>query len=526
MTVSRRRFLASTGAAVASLSAPSIVAAQGQRELRHIPHADVSSLDPVWTTADITRNHGNMVYDQLFGMDTNFQPHPQMLAGFTTSADGLTWDLTLRDGLKFHDGEKVLARDCAASLTRWSKRDAYGSAFAVRANEISAPSDTVIRIRLKTPFALLPEAMAQPACVIMPERLALTDPNKQVTDPTGSGPFRFLPDERVSGSRVVYAKFDGYVPRPEGKVSFLAGPRIVYFDRVIWTYQPDPATAAAALSKGEYDWWENPPADLAELIKRNKDLAFEVKNKMGSIGCIRFNHLLPPFNNPVIRRLVLACVNQNECMEAVSGADASLFNDKVGLFTPGMPMANDAGIEALTRRTDFAKVKQDLAAAGYKGEKIVLMGPSTIPSLHAQSQVADDLLRKMGFNVDYQSLEWGTVVQRRASKEPLDKGGWSIFITNLTSLSNVFVPAHIGIRSGPSAWFGWPDAPKLEELREAWLNAPTTEEQKKLARALQLQAFSDVPFVPMGQFYQPAAFNKNLLDLQPGWPVFHGVRRA
>jgi peptide/nickel transport system substrate-binding protein len=154
------------------------------------------------------------------------------------------------------------------------------------------------------------------------------------------------------------------------------------------------------------------------------------------------------------------------------------------------------------------------------------MGPSTIPSLHAQSQVVDDLLRRMGFNVDYQSLEWGTVVQRRASKEPLDKGGWNIFITNLTSLTNVFVPAHIGIRSGPNGWFGWPNAPKLEEYREAWLNAPTVEEQKKIARLLQAQMFQDVPYVPMGQFYQPAAFNKNLVDLQIGWPVFHGVRRA
>lgn len=523
MSIGRRTLFAT---AAASLAAPGIVAAQGQRELRFIPHADVTSLDPVWTTADITRNHGNMVYDQLFGFDAGFQPHPQMLAGFTTSADGLTWDLTLRDGLKFHDNEKVLAKDCVASLIRWTKRDAFGSALAARTNEISAVSDTVIRVRLKTPFALLPEAMAQPACVIMPERLALTDPNKQVTDTTGSGPFKFLPNERVSGSRVVYEKFAGYVPRPDGKVSFLAGPRVVHFDRVIWTYQPDPATSAAALSKGEYDWWENPPADLADLIKRNKDLAFEVKNTMGSVGCIRFNHLNPPFDNPAIRRLVLACVNQKEFMEAVSGADASLYNTKIGLFTPGMPMANDAGVAALTERTDFAKVKQNLAAAGYKGEKIVLMGPSTITSLHAQSQVVDDLLRKMGFNVDYQALEWGTVVQRRASKEPIDKGGWNIFITNLTSLTNVFVPAHIGIRSGPNAWFGWPNAPRLEELREAWLNAPDQATQKAIARDLQAQMFTDVPYVPCGQFYQPAAFHKGLRDIQAGWPVFHAVRKA
>ena len=526
MSVSRRTVLAAAGAGTLGLAAPGIAGAQGQRELRFIPHADVASLDPVWTTADITRNHGNMVYDQLFGLDASFRPHPQMLAGFTTSSDGKTWELTLRDGLSFHDGEKVLARDCVASLLRWTKRDAFGSAMMARTDAIEAASDTVIRIRLKTPFALLPEAVAQPACVIMPERIARTDANTQITDPTGSGPFRFEAAERVSGSRVVYARFERYVPRPEGLPSFLAGPRVVHFDRVIWTYQPDPATAVAALSKGEYDWWENLPADLMGLSRRSRDLVVAVKNTMGSVGCIRFNHLHPPFDNPAIRRLVLATVNQKEFMEAVSGAEPELYRTKVGLFTPGMPMANDAGVEVLKERTDFDKIKQDLAAAGYKGEKVVLLGASTIPSLHVQAQVADDLLRRMGFNVDYQSLEWGSVVQRRASKEPPEKGGWHIFITNLTSLTNVFLPAHIGIRSGPSAWFGWPNAPKLEELREAWLNAPNADSQKLIARELQMQMWQDVPYVPLGQFYQPAAFNRNLVDIQAGWPVFHAVRRA
>jgi peptide/nickel transport system substrate-binding protein len=512
------------GAAAAALAAPKTVAAQNARELRHIPHADVAILDPVWTTADITRNHGNMVYDQLFGLDEGYAPHPQMLAGFTTSADGLTWDLTLRDGLKFHDGEKVLARDCAQSIDRWSKRDPFGTALGARANEIAAVSDSVLRIRLKTPFALLPEALAQPACVMMPQRLAQTDPNKQVTDPTGSGPFKFLADERVSGSRVAYAKNAAYAPREGGKASFLAGPRVAHFDRVVWTYQADAATAAAALAKGEHDWWELPTNDLVPLLKRDKNITVEVKNTMGSVGCLRFNHLFPPFDNPKIRQLVLSAIDQRDCMEAVSSPDYYALTQ--GLFTRGMPMANDAGTEALTARKDFAQLKKDLYAAGYKGEKIVLMGPTTIPVLHFQSQVVDDLLRKMGFEVDYQALEWGTVVQRRASKEPPEKGGWHIFITNLTSLTNVFLPAHIGIRSGPAAWFGWPDAPKLEELRDAWLNASNAEEQKAIARKLQVQMFEDVPYVPLGGFFAPAAHLKSVADIQKGWPVFHAARRV
>jgi peptide/nickel transport system substrate-binding protein len=518
---------ATLGAAASiALAAPRIVRAETARTLRFIPHADLASLDPVWTTADISRNHGNMIYDQLFGLDAGFRPQPQMLDGYRTDNDGLVWELTLRDGLVFHDKIPVLARDCVASVLRWGKRDSYGSALLDRTDEITASSDRMIRIRLKKPFCLLPEALAQPNCVMMPERVAKTDPNTQISDPTGSGPFRFVTDERVSGSRSVYARFEAYQPRPHGTTSFLAGPRVVHFDRAVWTFQPDPATAAAAIAKGEFDWWENPAIDLISLLHRERDLVVEVKNRMGSIGCIRFNHLYPPFDNVAIRRLVLACVDQEVFMQAVAGAEPELYRTKVGLFTPGMPMATDLGTEALTARTDFDNVRQELAAAGYKGEKVVLMGPSTVYSTHAESQVTEDLLRRMGFNVDYQSLEWGTVVQRRASKEPPDKGGWNIFITNLTSLTNVFLPAHIAIRGGQAAWFGWPNVPRLEALREDWLSAPTFEAQRQLAGEIQAQFFRDVTHVPLGQFFQPTCFNKDLIDIQPGWPVMHSVRRA
>jgi len=449
-----------------------------------------------------------------------------MVAGANVSADGKTWELTLRDGLRFHDGEPVRAIDCVTSIRRWWARDSYGTVLQARTDEIAATSDKVIRFRLKEPFALLPEALAQPACVIMPERIAKTEPTVQITDPTGSGPFRFKPDERIAGSRVVYERFAGYVPRADGTTSFLAGPKVAHFDRVVWTFQPDPATAAAAMQKNEFDWLEGPAVDLVALLRRDPNLQLRIINRMGGIGCIRFNSLNPPFDNPAIRRLVMACVDQKDYAEAVSGAEPELYKTGVGLFTPGMPMATDVGVGAMAGRKDFDKVKQELTAAGYKGEKVVLLGPSTIPSLHAQSLVASDMLRRMGFNLDYLSLEWGTVVQRRASKEAIDKGGWSIFITNLTSLNNVFVPAQIAIRSGPAAWFGWPNAPKLEELREQWLAAPDVATQKKIVDQMQLQAFQDAPYVPTGHWTGFTCFNKSISGIQNGWPVFWNVRKG
>jgi len=519
----RRTFVAS---AAVSLAVPNIVQAQGQRVLKHVPHADVAVLDPMWTTADITRNFSSAVYDTLYGLDANFRPSPQMVEGHVIENDGKLWKLTLRDGLKFHDGTPVLARDAVASIKRFCVRDPYGSALMARTDEISAPSDKVIEIRLKRPFSQVPDALGQYACVIFPERLAKTDAGTQITEVMGSGPFRFLTDERVSGSRVVYARNPNYVPRKDGTPSFYAGPKVVNFDRVEVTFVPDPATTAAALTNGEYDWVEYPSIDLLGMLRKNRNLVVEVMNRMGSIGCIRFNSLQPPFDNPAIRRIVLSAVNQQDFMEAVAGAEPSLISLGAGMMAKASPMASTVGAEITKGRKDYDKIKQELAAAGYDGRKIVLLGATTIPTIHAQSQVTDDLLRKIGFNVDYQALEWGTVVSRRASKEPVDKGGWNIFITNLGGTGNIFIPAANPIRVGPNAWFGWPNAPKLDALREAWLEAPDFAAAKKIAAQMQEQLWQEVPYVPTGEFAQPSAYYNYLKDVQIGWPVFWSVKRA
>lgn len=451
-----------------------------------------------------------------------------MLAGHRTDSDGTLWELTLREGLLFHDGVPVLARDCVASILRWARRDAYGSALLARADEIIAASDRVIRIRLKTPFAQLPEALAQPTCLMMPERVATTDAYKQITDTTGSGPFRFVADERIPGSRVVYARFEKYVPRTEGTASFLAGPRVAHFDRVIWNYVPEASTAAAALAAGEYDWWGDSDIDHYDLLRRYPGLRLELKNRMGYIGGLRFNHLHKPFSDVVIRRLVLACVNQQTFMEAVAGAQSELYRTNVGLCTPDTPMANQAGTERLTARADFDAVKKELAAAGYNGETVVFVAP-TVPAFHAQGQVAVDLLRRMGFAVDYQELDLAAIVQRRNSKERPEKSGWNATVTSTYFLQSVLPPANPLIRNGAAGmpgFPGWPDVPRLEALRENWLNASTPEEQKRIAAEMQAQVFSDVPYVPLGVWFQPTCHRQDIVDIQPGWPVMHGVRRV
>jgi peptide/nickel transport system substrate-binding protein len=523
----RRRTLLKAGL-TAALAHPALVRAQSATTLKFVPYADLALLDPA-VSAFVTRNHGMMVFDTLFAMDEAGIAQPQMLEGYTTGDDGLTWVLTLRDSLRFHDGTPVLARDAVASLQRWQIGDAFGQALAAATDELSAPSDKQIKFRLKHRFHLLPDALAHPTnnmAVIMPERLAKTPADVRLTEIVGSGPFRYLPTERVPGARNVYARFAGYVPRPQGSPSFCAGPRMAYFDRVEWLTTPDPGTQIAALMAGEVDWVEQPLMDLVPSLRAKSDLKTEVVETKGLAGFLRFNFLFPPFDNPAIRQAVLRAVNQSAFMEAVVGANAA-YDAHCGIFTPGTKLANDAGMEALNGSHPIAEIARALEAAGYKGERIVYLVPTDVPRINAIAEVGADMLRKIGMNVDDVSTDWGTTVQRSVSRQPLDKGGWSMFAA-FTGGYDMSSPATAQLLrgNGPRAFNGWPELPKLEALRDAWLATEDQTTQLDIARQIQAQAMVDVPYLPVGSYFQPTAYRADLTDMRKGLVQFTGVRRA
>ena len=523
----RRRTLL---AAAATLAAPRAVRAQAATTLRFIPQADVTALDPVWTSVYVTRNHAFLVFDSLYGQDSAFRIQPQMVEGHATEDGGRTWRLTLRPGLRFHDGTPVLARDCVASIRRWARRDPFGQTLMARTTELSAPGDRTILFRLAAPFPLLPDALGKLGgnmLPIMPERLATTDPFKQVTEMVGSGPYRFLADERVPGSRVAYAKFDGYVPRGDGTPDWTAGPKRARFDRIDWTVIPDPATAAAAMQRGEADWWEQPVFDLLPALRRAPGLRITTVEVTGNIPVLRFNQLFPPFDNPAVRRALWPALNQLDYMDAVVGDEKGAARTEVGFFPPGTPMASDAGLKALSGPRDPAAARRALTEAGYKDEPVVLMTPSDYPRIDALCNVAADMLRRCGMTVDLQAMDWGTVIQRRASKAAPGQGGWHMFVTTLTGADMGTPAIAAALRgNGSDAWFGWPDAPELERLRDAWLAAPDEAAQQRIAAAIQVQAFTDVPFLPLGQFFQPTVQARTLVDGLGGLPLFWNLRRA
>jgi peptide/nickel transport system substrate-binding protein len=523
----RRHFLSGT-AAVAGASLTRTAHAEAAKTIRFVPQADLSSIDPVWTTATVAFTHGMMVYDSLYGVDASLTPQPQMLAGHEISDDKLTWTFTLRDGLLFHDNVPVRGIDCVASINRWAKRKGFGQKLLSVTNEIKPLDDKRFQIRLKTPFPLIPFALGGPdICLIMPQRSAEVDAFTQISDATGSGPFRFLPNERVSGSFAAYAKFDKYQPRSEPP-SYWSGSKAAYVDRVEWRVMPDPATAAAALQRGEVDWIENPLIDLLPMLAAQKDLKTMVIDPLVLPAVIALNHTQPPFDNPKLRQAILPAIDQADFMTAVVGDHPELITVPCGIFTPGSPMANDASMSVFTGKRDVALAKKLVAESGYKGEKVVLMSPSDQVVLVPMAQVTQSVFKEIGLNVDYQSMDWGTLVSRRALDKPSAEGGWNSFCTSWSGITLSNPGSHFPLRgNGKGGWFGWPDSPVLEGLRDQWFAAPDEAAQKKVCEQMQTVAFQEVPYIPIGSYRIPSAMSRALDGVvRAGSICFWGVKKT
>src|SRR5215469_16781183 len=504
--------------------------AERAKTLVFVPTSDLAVLDPIVTFNRPTRNSAYLVFDTLYGLDTNWQAQPQMVEGHDVSADKLSWTLKLREGLRFHDKEPVLAKDVVASIRRFAPRVIFASALLAVTDELSAPDDRTVRFRLKRPFPHLPEALAGPGGnvpAIMPERLAAESPFKPVAEVVGSGPYRFLKDEHISGARAVFERFAAYQPRAGGPAGFTAGPKVANFERVEWLTL-DPFSASAALRRGEIDWWENPARDLVDQVNGDPNITV-VSHFATANGIMTFNQLYPPFDNSAIRRALLGAVDQAEAMSAIAGNDRNNWRDDVGLFGTGSPFASDVGIEVLRRPRDYVAVKRALTEAGYKGEKIVVIVPTDVSEIGNLARTGSEQLRRAGMNIDQQDMDAGSWFRRRLNQAPPDKGGYNMYCTLIDrSLPNVHPYGSLAIRAdGKEPINGWANSPRIEELRAAWLDTADLEQQKRICVELQKQLWEDVPFIPMGEYWQATAYRKHLTDILPGcFATFYGVRRA
>jgi peptide/nickel transport system substrate-binding protein len=530
----RRRTLLSglAAASATSLGAPAAPAlAQGTAAttFRYMPQADVTSIDPMSTTSYGVRNHGHMCWDTLYGPDQNFVIRPQLAAGHTVEDDGLRWIFTLREGVRFHDNEPIRAADAVASIQRWWARDTLGQTLRDRTEEIRALDDRRFQIRLKQKFGPMLDALGKPSsypCFIFPERFATVDPARPFTEVVGSGPYRWVAAERLSGARAVYQRFEGYVPNPNPP-SLLGGAKIGHFERVVFNWIPDAGTVAAALQAGELDMYEQVAPDLRDTLARHRDIVVDRVDSGGNVAHLRFNQLHPPFDNPAARRALLHAINQADFMTAIMGTDQRRWAQGIGAFPTASPLANDEGIGVLTSPRSTDRARDALRAAGYTDAPVTVLHPTDVVNNNALTTLLVDTMKRSGLNASSATSDWATVLQRRANQNPPAQGGWNAVIVLFGGVDLANPGVHPLLRAnGRSAWFGWPTSPTLEGLREEWLGAPDLDAQKGIARRIQAALWQDTPYIPLGQYYIEAAWRRGLTGIQRGMTLPLNIRRG
>jgi peptide/nickel transport system substrate-binding protein len=536
MTSSRRSVL-TAGAAAAVLvgvGLPHLTRAQARppRQARMVPHGDLNILDPIWTTQNMAAYHGAMMYDTLYGIDANFVPQPQMVGKTDISADRKTYTMELRPGLKWHDGTAVTARDCVASLRRWQAKDGAGQHLFERVADTPVVDEKTFRIVLKEPYGLLLDALAKtstPLCVMMKAEIAATDPNTQITKHIGSGPFKFIEAEYRPGSRVVYERNPDYVPRSE-PASGIAGGKRVMLDRVIWDIIPDAQTAASALMAGEVDFFEVPPIVILPALSATPGVKVEVFNKLGNIGQVRLNHLHPPFNNLSARKAAQLAISQEDIQRAAVG-DPKYYRTCGSNFACGSAMGVEDGAEALMLGAPMAqrqaRARELLKESGYDGRPVVLLHATNIHIMNQTMLVVAQNLRQIGMNVQLASTDWGAVVTRRSNQNAPDQGGWNVFYTysgGNSAASPISLFAHAAI--GRKGWFGWPENPQIETMRNEWAAASTLEARRAVASRLNRTMIDYVHDIKTGQWVAPVAYRGDRLrnmvqvpEVIPWWNV-------
>jgi peptide/nickel transport system substrate-binding protein len=494
------------------------LSAEAQSVLKFVPQANLGVMDNLVNSSSIVHQHSYMIYDNLFAVDADFAPKPQMVESWNVSADGLTYTFKLRAGLKFHDGTPVASKDVAASVARWAVRDSVGQQLRARGLEAAAVDDVTFTLKLREKSGLVIDALAKPsasALFIRREAEAKTEPTVPIPDTIGSGPFRFVRDAYVPGSKVVYEKSPDYRPRPE-PASGYAGGRVAKVARVEWTFIPDANSAVAALTQGEVDYYETPPIDFLPQLKRNPAIVVKAHSTSGAMGLIRPNFLHPPFNTEKGRQALAHAVNQEDYMRVAAGSDPANWRACWAWLVCGTPAASEAGAEKYKTK-DIAKAKQLLAEAGYKNEPVVVLLAADNQIIRSLTEVTIANLREIGLNVDVQQMDLAAVFARRFKREPPAEGGWSMFHTWGFGYELGSATTNIVLNSpcDGTGYAGFACDEEMQKLRVEWSAEGDFEKRKAIGERIQRRAAEFVHYVPVGQFFQPVAYRASLAGVLP-----------
>lgn len=494
-----------------------------ERTLRIATHAPLEILDPITTTAYITRTHGYLVYDTLFAFDENGEVQPQMVDDWEVSADGRTWSFTLREGLRWQDGAPVTAEDCVASLQRWGQRDGAGQQLFRDIESLRAVDDDTFVLTLREPRGFVLETLAKISANVpfmMPARVAATDAYTPVADTLGSGPYIFRKEGWTPGANAVYEKNQRYVARSDPP-SLAAGSKQPMSDRIELISFATQEEAVQALKDGTVHYMESPSVRMVASLQEDPGIVVTTTDPLGNIAMLRFNAQQPPFDDPAIRRAVVMSLQQRDFMSAAL-EDPGYWRACYSVFPCGTVLENDAA-SAMLKIADPELGRQLVRTARYDGTPVVLLNPVDVEVISAFALVAADTMREIGLNVVVEDMSWAELLERRNSRGPASDGGWSAFTTWWLA-GDLLDPTSIAFSGDPaSGWIGWPADAELEALRTAYVQAPTLAERRVIATQVQERVLQIGAFGILGQFFEPVAFRTSVRGITTPIQFYWGM---
>jgi peptide/nickel transport system substrate-binding protein len=497
--------------------------------LRASLNTELQILDPIVSTVNATRVFAYLVYDTLVSIDNEGNYHPQMLKDWEISSDRMAYTFHLRDGLTWSDGTAVTAEDCVASIRRWAKRESFGALLMEATKDLHIVDAKTFELHLNRPFAFVVEALGKPGNVIpvmMPARLANLDFAKPVPEVTGSGPFLFRRNEWRPGEVATFDRNPNYHPRPEPPDG-LSGGKVVHIDRVDLVSVPDQAVRVAALQTGELDLLEVVPFDFIDALRHDPKVTVTSQRGIEQMmAIISINHVQPPFNNLLMRRALQAAISQDDVMAAMGLPKGMFLPQCLSIYMCDSPGTTDAGTEVY-HSAGTERAKQLLKQAGYNNEPVVFLHAASSALLNPVGLVVADQMRRAGFNVDFRSSDFATVAERRRSRAPVEKGGWSVIpiVWNGIDMVNPLSDPAVSYNCSESN-AGWYCDAKLTELLHRYSETSDATQQKDLAGQIQAEFHQNVNYILAGQFSAPMAYRADLRGVVPfGFPVFWGLER-
>jgi peptide/nickel transport system substrate-binding protein len=447
-------------------------------------NAEPATLDWASTTAIVTRAVAWNIFEQLFAYDKGYQVRPMLATDYKVSANKLTYTITLRQGVKFHDGSTMGPADVIASINRWGEVSRVGSNLVGRIATMTAQGGNAVVIKLKKPFTPLIASLAEvkQSAVIMPAKIAKAAGKNKLTNAQliGTGPYKFV--SWSPGQNVTLERFADYSSRTEDWGG-LTGAKHAYLDKLEYDFVKDSQVRVNGVQTGQYQFAVNVPQDLYDQVK-TIDTVRPFIVKPYAWQQFEFNKGAAPFNDVRLRQAVQYAVNLQDLASAGVGNKA-FYQIDPSIFFPGTSLYSLKGTEAYNVH-DPAKAKQLMSAAHYDGRPIRILTTKDYPEFYNGAVALASQLQAVGFKVDIQVYDWATVLQRRE-----DKTAYEIFTT---TNSPTFDPTSTDWLV-PQAYAGFYTSPKIDALLTQWYEAADDASKQKLLAEFNQTVYSEVPMI-------------------------------